>query len=227
MISTQDKLYLQHLRTTLIENCKNCNGCGYTVKGECECTRLWNIEFEKARAGVPQRYRQFNLSHLKNILSKDTPKLKKYLKEIKTYKSKGTGLLLSGDYNSGKATVASVILNELISKGYKKCGYLEYPQLIHAIRTFLKVGTMDEKIEHIINNAEFMVIDGVADTIYFDSEEKVLLSHFISVLDRRLDFCFPTILTANKQQLMNLGDKKLDSMLSHNFIEINLKANDK
>lgn len=228
MISEQDRLYLRNFRITVVDNCKKCNGGGYLLSSECECTKRYNIEFEKARAGIPYRYRQFDFSYLKNINSKDIPKLKKYLKEIKNYKNNGVGLILSGDYNSGKATVASIILNELINKGYKKCGYLRFPQIMSAIQTYLRSGYMDEHIDHIINNCEFIAIEDVGITTYYEDQMSVLMNNFINMLDKRISFCFPTIITTrDKNQLLDVSNKRMESILDNNFIEVSLKFDEK
>ena len=234
MISEADRELLKRKRIEIVDNCHKCNGFGYVFSEECECIKRFNFEYEKVKANIPFIYRNYTLDDIGKSKFDDVKKVKAYIKNIDSNKKKSMGLLISGGLQVGKATIACVTLMELLKKGYKKCDFLEFQYLMKELYKQSKHAYTDEDLDYRINNAEFLVINGISSEYCAYSEHNILETNFKTIIKNRISLGYPTILTSTsindktgnsihlKEELGDIFGKNFQSLLSKYFIDIRL-----
>jgi len=229
MISEHDLELLRQLNTTLIANCHKCSGSGFIFSDECECTKKYRIEYERMKAGIPYDFRKLTISYLKDKKVRDAPIVRKFIKEIKSNKENGIGLLVLGPSGTGKAAVASIVLNELINRGCRNCNYLNFSEIIRAIRSIQKLNYTlvrggDEDIKKTLYNSEFLVINGMSSLNFYkddyNSSYNEIKGEILSILKTRASLTFPTIITAESpNELAKWFTDKIKPLLKHHYIQ--------
>lgn len=117
---------------------------------------------------------------------------------VDEYTPESKGILLCGNYGTGKTHLAAAILHELIKKNVV-CVFVVMPDLLRAIREGYDTGQKGQLFD-IVRKAEFLVLDDIgAERIVKKDSERVSWSEeqLYMLLNYRYENMLPTVITSN------------------------------
>lgn len=181
------------------ENLKVCDIWFYQSYDERSCPkkrRTWKKQLEQA--DIPNRYHGFNRLTVTQEPKESWRALNQYMANLDEYISQGKGLLIFGNYGTGKTTAAVVIAQEALSLGYS-VRFLGVDYLISELRAmnYEQAGAFRQEL----SAKDLLILDGLET----DAESKWLLDELGAIISSRYDNNKVIIITTNStpKQLQN------------------------
>lgn len=149
---------------------------------------------------------------------------KNYANNFLLMKSKGKGLIFSGDVGCGKTYLACCIANNLIDKGHS-CLVTNFSELINRL-TGMYEGKQDYLDE--LNQYELLIIDDLGAERSTDYVDEIVWN----IIDARYRKGLPMIITTNLKRTdlesnANLSRSRVYSRLLEMCLVLDLKSNDR
>lgn len=205
MLTPSDKEYLAKKKIELVDNCPKCHG----RSANCDCAKLFSLEFAKVRANIPEAYRNFTLEQFTH------PELQDKKVELEKYKENfingtATDLLITGTAGTAKSSVAAFLLVEALRR--RKTGYFFY-----SIRTIKDIigsswdkNTVTNPLLDTLRNSDCIVIDNFNSGMGVPDAMK---STIVDILDNRRTYGKRTIIVANG--ITSTLDKDSKEIIAH------------
>lgn len=199
MLNEQQNRYLDEFERNVVKNCPKCHGSGY----ECECWHKLNLEYRCLNAQIPLEHLPLTLDDIRlPQLQNVKTRIEKYIDNLDENIMNGKGLLLHGDYGTGKTSFASMILREVMKTRPDGTRYEGYFADLQECVDMITSGWRDQKEresfrQHIINVRVLVLDDLLGREITTGKNETLVSSTFTSLFKDRSSNLRPTIITTN------------------------------
>lgn len=187
--NVDDVEYLAAEKQQIIDKCPKCRGLDMT----CNCYADYDVEVRKVRACIPLKYRKANLSAITSEHSnKPKEAIESYIKSLKKYRQRGTGLYLWGEEGTAKTYLGCAVLIEALRKGYSA----HFTTLTDCVDNLIR---HRDAFAYVLQSSTFLMIDDMG---YAYRPVRDEVSYVDSVLDKviraRCNNLLPNILTCHK-----------------------------
>jgi len=224
------RLYREHpqLKASADKFCPTCNTTGkYTWKGEehrCDCVMQLQLHKHYLAAGIGVAYQRLSWEDFEG-----DPDLKVdieiYLSRYEHFIGKGVGLLLWGDYGTGKTFAATLLLKELVKLGYR-CYSTTFASMVEMFTAGWKSVDDQRFFQQKIMYSDVLLLDELGRSM--KTKTKLAESTFDDVLRSRTNSGRPTFVTTN-QTTVELSEGyggAIMSLLSERSIQFQVKGRD-
>lgn len=194
-----DRLYIEHphLRSDYEDYCPTCRKEGtYQWDGEehvCDCQMQLQLYKHYLNAGIGVTYQRLHWSDF-NGDPKILDQIAKYVLAPDKYITRGVGLILVGDFGTGKTMLATLALKEFVKKGYT-CYSTTFANMVD----MLTASWYDQEerlfFRRKVLNSEVLLLDDLGKEL----KRKNSLSEttFDNILRTRMQAGRPTFITTN------------------------------
>ena len=196
MLSDEDITRLES-RYPRIHICPTCNDQGHYVFGgqqrECDCMMQRQLHKHYLNAGIGVTYQRLDFSDYegnRDILQS----LAKYVDNYDRYASRGIGLLLTGNFGTGKTMIANLVLKEFVKAGYR-CFATTFAQTIDMLTASWKSPEDRRYFQRRFVDSEILLLDDVGRELR--SKSNLSESTFDNILRTRVQEGRPTFITTN------------------------------
>lgn len=199
-----DRLYRDHpsLGRDPAKYCPTCyTAKTYVWRGEtvaCDCQRQLQLHKHYLAAGIGVNYQRLSWGDYEG-----DPALKraldKYLERHQAFVGQGVGLLLHGEYGTGKTFGATMLLKDLMKRGYV-CYATTFASMIEMFTSGWKSKEDQRYFQQKIMLSNVLLLDDLGRELR--TKNKLSESTFDDVLRRRVQDGRPTFITTN----MSVGE---------------------
>lgn len=193
----------------------------YTFEGQrfvCDCVKQNRLHFLYGLSGIGTDYQRLDWSDVK-IEDKDILNpIIDYLTNYAAYVREGVGLFLHGTAGTGKTLLANLIAKEFVKLG-KSVRVFNFSNLLDSYTAGWKDNVMKARHEHMIKNADLLVIDDIGKEL----SDKLGAAQLDAALRTRYANSRPTIITSNLSKgkiEANYKSEFITSLISGSMIDI-------
>lgn len=163
----------------------------------CNCADQWVLHRVLLSANIQVAYQRLGWADLTGVPESALTAVLDYMDGADAFVRAGVGLILHGTHGTGKTTLSSLVLRNLISRGYD--GY--FTTFSEMIDTY--TGAWNDKDEKTwfhrrVKNAGVLVLDDVGREYQGRKSSGLPESTFDEVLRHRVSSGKPTLITTNK-----------------------------
>lgn len=191
MRTEDDVEHFSTVQRVELERCEVCGG----GDPDCDCRRAFELRVAAYEACIPRDF--WDPSELSVEFNKEAWEeiVRPYCKRLSIARSRGYGLLLSGDNGAGKTMFVSFALVEALKWGYSAY-YVTLPSLDH----WMKRGFSDREIAARLDwllSSDFVAIDELGKEHKGKSGRDFTGAQVERILKARYDDSLPTLLASN------------------------------
>ena len=190
---------VERAKERIIGSCKRCDGTGIYKKRRCGCRYAHEVIVLLAFAGVPEEYWWYKLKEFPGS-SKAKAEVQTYIDHIPAMYKDGLGILLVGNYGTGKTSLGCGILKEVVKyriKNQDEDGFrVQYKTLSQIITELLALEKGQGKEFRREMMADFLFIDEI-DKEYTTKSAGWKFAIFDQLLRDRKANKLSTILSSN------------------------------
>lgn len=169
----------------------------------------------RRRANIGRVHWETNFASIPNSAPYKKP-IQDYCTAFEVWEQQGLGLILFGDWGSGKTTLGTLVLKYCLAKGGRSLSY-RYSALIEKLTQFkAQFAPNGAPLEIALTNVNCLLIDD------FEIEEGrqrgERLRKLETILRRRYDENLPTIITTNQEKKKLFEVTWLKSMIQNSYL---------
>jgi DNA replication protein DnaC len=177
---------------------------------ECDCYQQWALHWHMLHSGIKTAYQRLSWDDLTQVSGPIWEAVMDYLDHIDNYVRAGIGMILSGQPGTGKTLISTLLLKNLLAKGYD--GYFtQFNELLDSYTATWR--DQDELLwfTRRIRNTDILVIDDIGREYRGRAgkgtgDEGFTSALFDDVIRHRTGHEKPTIITTNyTQEQMQTG----------------------
>ena len=221
MFSEEKKDYLRKFEDEFCGKCEICHGTG----APCSCHTDLHLEWSYVKSEIPLEHIVLTLDDIiQSDLASVKAQIKTYIDNLDENIKTGQGLLLCGDYGTGKTSFGCIVLKEAIKAGHS--GYFaSLEDCVTMVTKGWRDKVMQEEFENRILNSKVLLLDDIGGTeIHTPGNHALITSTFTTLFTERGSNLRPTIITSNLKPetlRINYGPRLYSVMMQRlDFIEI-------
>lgn len=161
-----------------MSNCKRCGGLRYvlsadgTTAEDCQCLKEVKYRLRLESSGIPPLFQELEFSNYIYAGSPTDIALQEYLSHVEDQIKSKVSLFLYGKERTGKSMLASLILKDLIRRGYS-CSFMTFSEALEnskdedAIKDMLSADyqfSCIDDITDVLNNLVNFTVSPLTDT---------------------------------------------------------------
>lgn len=207
-----DFLALSHPEILSLDFCPTCGGDGsfmyrHKRRRKCDCEMQRQLYRHYLSAGIPQHYMRLDWPDFKGAKSiRDAAA--EYALKADQYIAASIGLLLTGANGIGKTMVLTLLLKDMIHKGYK-CFFTTADDLFAMKTDGWTDSTEKARFNDKVKNSKVLVVDDAGK----EFSNRVTKQTFDSLIRYRSQNALTTLVSSN-QSLKQLGAEYGESFVS-------------
>jgi len=159
-------------RHVLVDNCKICGGVGYVSKNEingsvelCKCSRMVRlfVKMNDPVHGINPKYHKWTLENAFSLSPKTKREISNYIVKVISTKNPYRNVIIRGEKNAGKSSVASIIYKALMNREYE-VSVIQFSEIVTLSRLFISnSNAFNERREfyYLLKDEEFLIIEDV------------------------------------------------------------------
>ena len=192
--------------------CPTCNGDGYFSyrykrPRKCDCELQCQLYRHYLAAGIPAAYMRLDWGDFKGSSSVKQAAVE-YASKHQQYIDSSIGLMLTGDNGIGKTLILTLLLKDMLKRGYK--GFFTTADDLFAMKTDGWTDDMEKKrFEKKVKNSKILVIDDAGK----EFANRLTKQVFDSLVRYRSQNALTTLISSNKH-LKELGAEYGQSFVS-------------
>lgn len=193
---------------------------GY-VDFECSCKGQYVLSRYLLHSGLDLRYQRFDWYDAEPVEEAAKTAVVNYYEAADRLVPSGIGMFLYGSRGTGKSLLASLLMKDLISRGYD-CFFATFPYLVQ-LYSQQDYKNPEHKIwfEQRVINTPVLVIDDLGREFNTSARSKEMLESFLDhILRSRVSGCRPTIITSNRdlEWIDVTFQRNISSLMTGNLI---------
>lgn len=194
-----ERLYLDFpkLQKGPESSCPTCGGHkNYFWKGEvhdCNCAMQLQLHKHYLVSGIGVTYQRLDWEDYEGNQG-IVEQINKYLDGHENFVGRGIGLLMSGSYGSGKTMLATLLLKELIKKGYR-CMSTTFANTVESFTAGWKSVDEQRHFRDKFVNSDVLLLDDLGRE--FKSKSALNETTFDNLIRTRVQGGRPTLITTN------------------------------
>lgn len=208
-MNSRELEYIKSFSNDVRAKC-SCKG----LKPFCECNYIIKKEIKKITTNIPLKYLAFTFEDIDKITVQEQKKqLLEYIEKLDFNFKNGFGLFLYGDRGYAKTVLGSLVLIEVLNKGYSVF-FTTLDQCLKGI-----IGRDEDYLKKLYES-DFVMLDGLGNEVVPDSG--IMNTILNNLIRSRGDSLRPTIITTNKtvHELEKHFNTVLQGLLKEYFIQI-------
>lgn len=166
----------------------------FTCEWKCNCPDQWTLHRYFLHANIGIAYQRLRWADATHVEPGALEKVEGYLNAAEAYIRAGMGLLLYGTNGTGKTLLSTLVLKELLGKGYD--GYTTtFNEMLGSFSKGWKDVDDQRWFHKRVKNAQVLVIDDLGKEM--KGRQEMPMATFDEVLRHRVANAKPTIITTN------------------------------